>query len=81
MASNRWLGTCDEESGFHAIVANEIFEFCPCIEDDMNKDLAIQPRPKGWGCYDYCQRVLGKGDGCLCFCVHHRDECPSHGRQ
>lgn len=62
-------------------VAASILSCCPCIEHDMNIDLSIQLRPKGWGCHDYCKRVLGKRDGCLCFCGEHRDECPTHGRQ
>jgi hypothetical protein len=75
--------TCPQNhrSGVYENLAFLILDFCPCIQHDMDMDLSIQPRPKGWGCYDYCTRVLDKGDGCLCFCTEHRDECPTHGRQ
>jgi len=62
-------------------LADQIYELCPAIERDLEKDLMTPKRPKGWECRNRCQVVLDLGDvgGCLCFCSEHRDECPSHG--
>lgn len=57
-------------------------EASPIVQQELERTTKIQKRPKGWSCREYCEKVLTeKKCECLCFCVEHHDECPTHGRQ
>jgi hypothetical protein len=63
-------------------LADHIFDTFKCIAIDMDKDMRMKPRARGWKCYEFCELVLhNKYSMCLCHCRHHRDECPTHSRQ
>jgi len=62
-------------------LATTIKELCPSVKKDSELiDVFNRRRASGWECYNVCEVVLGStgSSTCLCFCTHHRDECPVH---
>ena len=59
-----------------------IREMSPVVQRELERTTKVQKRPKGWSCREYCEKVLMENRcECLCFCVEHHDECPTHSRQ
>ena len=59
-----------------------IREMSPVVQRELEQTTKVRKRPKGWSCCEYCEKVLMENRcECLCFCVEHHDECPTHSRQ
>jgi len=71
--------TVSERQGRYREAAELIKEHSTMVQKETEKSYTHRKRPKGWRCYEYCDKVIeNKEVSCLCHCRQHQDQCPIH---